>query len=386
MAVHRLEYQEYNAITLILSVVTIMSLCAFQLATKHNTILSVLFHSVTRCSKRLFCFDVPISFTDEGSTVIICLCWILRIVIVVVMCFLWQTCVLTSKALNLNYDFYRQQLVNQCTLMQSDCFGASAPYHFFSFWGKPPELCHQDITDQAIIGRYPYVICISWITPDIILYTSSLGISFALSQMIVILSELVVWSGLETTRFHVWSLVVIAASCLFVAVWISCIFIDVFFDFFTSWLGSVLLLSVPSVLLVCRQIGLHLRKIRDSKLKQWKARADKPLDQLNDESATLPTNVVEALDRSVSNRRPLMFDGELEMTPGAAISGKHSFLEGNASPQQIWNQTREHCKVEKKTVRMKADSTTSVARGADGSPAETVGITQKPTPSTKKQT
>eukprot|EP00922_Rhytidocystis_sp_ex-Travisia-forbesii_P072655 GHVS01108326.1.p1 GENE.GHVS01108326.1~~GHVS01108326.1.p1 ORF type:complete len:365 (+),score=31.58 GHVS01108326.1:79-1173(+) len=364
MAVHRLEYQEYNAITLILSVVTIMSLCAVQFASKHNSILSVLFHSVTRFSKRLFCFDVPISFSEEGNT----------------------TCVLTSKALNLNYDIYRQQLVNHCTLMQSDCFGASAPYHFFSFWGKPPELCHQDVTDPAIIGLYPYVICISWITPDIILYTSSLGISFALSQMIVILSELVVWSGLESTNFHVWSLGIIAVSCLFVAVWISCIFIDVFFDFFTSWLGSVLLLSIPSVLLVCRQIGLHLRKIRDAKLKQWRARADKPLDQLHDESVALPTNVVEALDRSVSCRRPLMFDGELEMSPGGANSGRRFFLDGIASPSDTRNPTRENGKVEKKTVRMKPDRATDVAHGADGSPAETVGITQKPTPSTKKQT
>eukprot|EP00922_Rhytidocystis_sp_ex-Travisia-forbesii_P047586 GHVS01070894.1.p1 GENE.GHVS01070894.1~~GHVS01070894.1.p1 ORF type:complete len:229 (+),score=22.17 GHVS01070894.1:55-687(+) len=200
------NYQVYNALTLVLSSCMIAALFTFQMLIRNEGLLAVAFHCIRKSNKRrLLCYDTDITLSSEGMHVKNYLMWLLRTVIVVVMCFLWQTCIFSYRALNLNYRIYRQLLLQECFFRGADCFGASQPWYFFVFWAQPDEICgklldtSEGYIEQLLLPYYPYAICIRWIIPDSLLYTTNLAIAFSLSQMIIILSEVMIWILLQTS-------------------------------------------------------------------------------------------------------------------------------------------------------------------------------------------
>eukprot|EP00922_Rhytidocystis_sp_ex-Travisia-forbesii_P002535 GHVS01003763.1.p1 GENE.GHVS01003763.1~~GHVS01003763.1.p1 ORF type:complete len:373 (+),score=31.23 GHVS01003763.1:187-1305(+) len=309
------NYQSYNAITLVLSSFIIAGLFIFQMLVRHDSLLAVTFHCIRRSSnRRLLCYDTDITLSPDGLHVKNYLMWLQRTVIVVVMCYLWQTCIFSYRALNLHYVSYRQLLRRECVEGGADCFGASQPWYFFVFWALPDELCNGlsvDATDGDILNyfipSYSYAICIRWIAPDTLLYTTNLAIAFSLTQMIIILSEVMIWILLETNWYTVWSGALWVVSAIFLAFWMTSIFVGVLFPFFTSWLGFVELLSVPLVLFCCRVIANSLRKIKGIRVQVWAAKADKPISHLAEEHILLnrPSSIAnfQQLGSSVFSQR-----------------------------------------------------------------------------------
>eukprot|EP00922_Rhytidocystis_sp_ex-Travisia-forbesii_P055791 GHVS01082611.1.p1 GENE.GHVS01082611.1~~GHVS01082611.1.p1 ORF type:complete len:432 (-),score=40.95 GHVS01082611.1:205-1500(-) len=344
-------YQEYNAFTLSLSLFMVLGLVLFQFLIRDDGLLSVAFRCVNGTNnRRLTCYNTDICWSTDGAHVKYHLRWLLRTVIVVVACYLWQTCIVSYKALNINYYNHRLIFREECKMRAADCFGASKPWHFFLFWSVPDELCSTttDFTDTAIsdniIPQHSFVICIRWISPDSLVYTAHLAIAFALSQMIVSLSEVVVWILLETQWPKVWSVGLVCISIAFLVFWISSIFIGMLFSFFTSWLGFVELLSVPLVLLCCREIARSLRRIRRLRVQKWAAKADKPVAQLAEEEVLLAaTSNIQALHqlRSVDLSVDITPEGDNNRSSGGvggvnlALSRlRNTYARGRNNPHQ----------------------------------------------------
>eukprot|EP00921_Rhytidocystis_pertsovi_P001942 GHVQ01003300.1.p1 GENE.GHVQ01003300.1~~GHVQ01003300.1.p1 ORF type:complete len:406 (-),score=37.32 GHVQ01003300.1:935-2152(-) len=322
------EYHLYTTLSLVLSCIILLCLFGFHHVSAHQPLLVVMFRSVTRAQKRLFCFEIDLTGSKEGKRVQSCLRGLLRTVVVLVLCFLWQSCVLRYRVFNLNHTVDIRELVAQCQIFETDCFAASSPMHFFLFWHTPTQIC-SSATVSAIVGPpsinlfdvggvngyvarpneidvrgmgtttgsggvdiaydvsqdvldvNPFVICMRWVPPDTLLWTTQLAIAVALCHMVVTLSEVMVWIVLETRHHRTCSIGVLVVSVLLFAGWVGSMFVDEFFVFYGSWLGFAQLLSVPIILLICRQISTDLRCIRHAKIHRWKANANRPIDQLD---------------------------------------------------------------------------------------------------------
>lgn len=292
----------------------ITALLLFQLILRYDSVLTVCFHSIQLRGMRLRCFEVDITvYNDDSESLRDYLRWLIRIVIVVVFCYVWQTCFISYKAFHLqpsSPSCYIRDIFDQCR-RKADCFASSKPFYFFlsSWWHEPPQICDEGdyptstisllLSDEnkayaALINRIlpdkPFVVCVRFIHPNNVNYTTQLAISFALSKMIVLFTELTVWILLETKRFYLCNVTLLIITLLFFFIWITCMFIPTIFTFVVSWLGFVELLSIPLILLACRQIATHLRRLKSLKFNTWKLAADRSIDHLRGEEELLDLN------------------------------------------------------------------------------------------------
>ncbi|KEP63772.1 UNVERIFIED_CONTAM: hypothetical protein HHA_231220 [Hammondia hammondi] len=348
-------YQVYNCFTLVLSCTVLLFVLAIHEMSLYASILPHAFQMVTLRKRRIYCFEVDISSGPAARKVRMQYVWLLRTAVLVVACYLWQTCVLSYWAFDAREASGKQSLLDACGNDGADCFGSAHNYDFFSVNASPANLCVKyDLaailrpeTQEEIYTKYRYVTCINFVTPNTLVYTQHLAIAYALAKMIITLFEVLVWL-LYRSRSSILPTVVFAVGVVFLAVWIGSIFIPRLLSFFSSWIGYVMLLSVPIVLWTALLAAHYLRKIQHQKWTLWKIQANRPMARAED-----PDNDFRLLR---SNSALMETDHREDGTgsPSAGDRSRRSFV----SPR--------HSGVSPVAVQASSENRHSQAAGVDG--------------------
>ncbi|CBZ53372.1 conserved hypothetical protein [Neospora caninum Liverpool] len=282
-------YQVYNCFTLVLSCAVLMFVLVIHEMSMSASILPHAFQMVTLRKRRMYCFEVDISSGPAARKVRMQYVWLLRTAVLVVGCYLWQTCVLSYWAFDFRDASGKQNLVSACQNDGADCFGTKHNFDFFSVNASPTNLCVKyDLAatlrtevQEEISSQYRYVTCINFVKPNTLTYTQHLAIAYALAKMIITLFEVLVWL-LYRSRSSLLPTVVLAVGIVFLAVWVGSIFIPRLLSFFSSWIGYVMLLSVPIVLWTALLAAHFLRKIQHQKWTLWQIQANRPMARAED--------------------------------------------------------------------------------------------------------
>ncbi|PFH38659.1 hypothetical protein BESB_010010 [Besnoitia besnoiti] len=282
-------YQVYNCFTLMLSCIILFCVLLIHEMSRSASVLPHAFQMITLRKRRMFCFEVDISSGPCARKVRMHYMWLLRTAILVVGCYVWQTCLLSYWAIDYRDTSARASLVTACTVDDADCFGSRHNYDFFSVNAAPPNLCvkysYEDLRteriQEEIRENYRYITCIGFVRPDTLTYTQHLAIAYALTKMIITLFEVLVWF-LYRSRSSLLAIVVLVVGIIFLGVWVGSIFIPRLLTFFGSWIGYVMLLSVPLVLWTALMAAHNLRKIQHQKWTLWQIQANRPVATAED--------------------------------------------------------------------------------------------------------
>lgn len=284
------SYQTYNLLTLVLSSIFIVCLFVMYSISRTVSILPHAFRMVTLERRRMHCFDVDITSGRQAHKVRMLYIWMLRASILVMFCFVWQYCVLTYKAIDFSHPRGPLQLYLQCVVWESDCFGEKSHHTFFDFYANPTNVCLafkeikrnqiEQVMDQ-ILEKHRYLLCMRFVSPDAMVYTSGVSIAFALGYLIITGFEVLVWL-LYRTRERWLPILIFTIGIAVFALWIGSLFIPQLFTFFGCWISFVMVLTVPWILWLALAAAYNLRKLQHQKWALWQEQANRPLDELVD--------------------------------------------------------------------------------------------------------
>ncbi|PHJ16540.1 transmembrane protein [Cystoisospora suis] len=304
-------YQVYNCFTLLLSCLILFCVFVVHQMSRNASVLPHAFQMVTLHKRRMYCFEIDISTGACARKVRIQYMWLLRTAMLVVGCYVWQTCILSYWSIDFADSSGLKSLLSACVEDAADCFGSRVNHAFFSVNADPTNLCTKyekelysfiiqsatagggskpsPLTSAAtgvsmslaafrkeILQDYRYITCINFVKPNTITYTQNLAIAYALGNMIVTLFEMLVWL-LYRSKTSLLPVLVLVVGILFLGVWIGSIFIPRLLTFFSSWIGYVMLLSTPLILWTALLAAHNLRRIQHQKWSLWQIQANRPL-------------------------------------------------------------------------------------------------------------
>ncbi|OEH74275.1 hypothetical protein cyc_03689 [Cyclospora cayetanensis] len=254
------------------------------------SILPQAYRMVTLEKRRMHCFDVDITSGRQAHKVRMLYIWMLRAAILVMFCFVWQYCVLNYKAIDFSHPRGPLQLYLHCVLWESDCFGLKHHHSFFDFYANPTNVCTtfkeiasnriDEVADQ-ILDQHRYLLCVHFVSPDAMVYTSGVAIAFALGYLILTGFEILVWLLYRSTDRWLPILIFTVGIAVF-TLWIGSLFVPKLFTFFGCWISFVMVLTVPWILWLALAAAYNLRKLQHQKWALWQEQANRPLAQLGE--------------------------------------------------------------------------------------------------------
>lgn len=290
------SFQAYNVLTLVLSSIFILCLVVLYTLSRTVSVLPHAYRMVTFERRRLFCFGVDITSGRQAHKVRMLYVWMFRAALLVMFCYMWQSCVLNYKAIDFSSHRGPHELQRQCVDKEADCFGAPQHYRFYDFYATPTSVCplYPEIqqgnikeVQRDILSKYPYILCLSFVQPDALVYTGSVAVAYSLGFLILTAFEVLVWL-LYRARKRWLPVVVFLLGFGVLGVWIGSLFIPSFFTFFGNWIGFVMVLTVPWNLWLSLAAAYNLRKLQHQKWALWQEESNRSAASAISEASAAP--------------------------------------------------------------------------------------------------
>lgn len=255
----------YTLLGLVLSGIILLCLQVLHMVQRRYPILMRAFTSMLQVHKhRLRCFNVDVTLEQEGRRIRSRCLWTLRLAVVVVLCFLWQSIVLfqvtawvetpSSSAITEIEDFCRIGL---------RCFRYERLTEVLFRWTllhRAEELC-SDVAGRIDRG---YATCVGIPRPGSLTVAASVAVSYAMYRLILVAFQFVAWLVFRSEGRAV-ELTLVVLSVLSLIFYLVAMFLPWGF-FYDAWFTSVTYLSLPVILLTGRAVGASARCVLQRRL------------------------------------------------------------------------------------------------------------------------
>eukprot|EP00388_Colpodella_angusta_P031443 GDKK01022903.1.p1 GENE.GDKK01022903.1~~GDKK01022903.1.p1 ORF type:complete len:389 (+),score=67.98 GDKK01022903.1:28-1194(+) len=263
MGTDTFTYREFQAITLILAFVMLISLGILELIFKKFNVLRECFHMMTFRKKRLFCHDIDITTHPNGRVVRSESKSCIRVTVLMALAYIWTTCVIkqqTFPSSKIPYD--------ECS-KGSYCFATKFAFDTL-FDGEQPPSCSDFINDPSKVPENSFINCSTPIKPDLILWIQHLAIAYAFSTLCIRMYECLTYASSRSIAFE--RFLYIVAVCYTVAMLV--LFLSgLIASFISSFVALWITFSFPVYFKLGAWAGNHLRELRRSEFIQNQAKA-----------------------------------------------------------------------------------------------------------------
>lgn len=261
----------YYILSLVLPVLVLLTLLGVAYLRHRFHVFPHVFSSMLSVQRRqLQCFGVTISFTPAyGPVMASCNC-ILRVAIVVVWCFMWQSCIMFQTTTFINGDVDAGRVRDACNVGLV-CFSYKRIWDMIIPWIRASSAVHPLCDEADSITPAPpssssslpnasshvFVTCLGIPYFDTLLLTTRVSIAYALHKLIIASFQMVALLVYQSKG----QWVPIGVFCVSVAcmiLYVVALFVPQLF-FSDTWFSSVTYLSLPIILLGSRTAGLAVR-------------------------------------------------------------------------------------------------------------------------------
>jgi hypothetical protein len=248
----RFTYLEYQLMMLCLAGTMCLSLVAIELIMKRYQVLPLLFPGMFSIrGRRLYFFDNDVDDVGMAKKLRGEAKQLMRIVLFVVLSYLWQHCVLATHQ-SFGKEFPREQCDRDM-----DCF--SSELHVATFFTRQYEPVDCTSTRQMFESRVA-VSCVAFIQPTASNWLMHLAIAHSITQLNFKCFEVGVWvTGSSMWARRIACAITIVTFCFTV----SLFFIGSLTNFTSSWLSVVTSFWIPIFVLTTCQTGKILQQIRE---------------------------------------------------------------------------------------------------------------------------
>lgn len=263
----------YYVLSLVLPFLVILTLSLVSYLRQRYHVFPHVFSAMLSVQHReLHCFGVSISFTSAyGAVVASCNC-ILRVAIVVVWCYMWQSCIMFQTTTYITGTVDSRRLQNACEAGLV-CFSYKRIWDMILPWSRASSavqpLCTRTsmlenaadgggtISSKIAISNI-FVTCLGIPYFDTLLLTTRVAIGYALYKLIIASFQMVALLVYQSKGqwAHV-GLFCFSVACILL--YIVALFLPRLF-FSDTWFSSVTYISLPIILLGSRTAGLAVRE------------------------------------------------------------------------------------------------------------------------------
>ncbi|CEM07764.1 unnamed protein product [Vitrella brassicaformis CCMP3155] len=257
---------EYQLLTLSLAVFMCFCLGVLEYVLRRFSILPLMFTMLTIQRRRMYCFEVDISLTQEGKHIRQQCKMMLRITLIVVLSYVWQGCVLESVTIT-GGSFPTEECEQD-----KDCFAATLS--FDTLFQQSHKSIDCDKPEEYDSEKYIVVNCLSFVNPNAVLWMEKAAIAYSLGLLLLRAFEILLW---VCSRSLAWMRIVLFVLITYTIALIVLFFAGYMATFVSSWLAYVMMFSFPGVLLFTQRAARCLRELRRQLYAQYQQEATKSL-------------------------------------------------------------------------------------------------------------
>jgi hypothetical protein len=263
------SWTTYQLYMMCLSIALVLALFGAEFFLRKFEIIHVIYNQMLRLKeRRLICFnqfDVTDNYEIVSSAVMMT-----RLTIVLVICYIWQFCVLESYAFT--DSTFPSSICNPTSTFE--CF--QTPLRWDSFLvasTMTPIDCSKGAAGFVPIADSFGVGCFRTIPQNAAAWLQTLAIGNALGLFTTRIYEVLVWLCFSSLASLIGFTLLLIASAVAV---VASTLLGYFSSFSNSWLGFIAMAIFPFILFVVRSAAVELRQIhrREMKMVQQQAKAD----------------------------------------------------------------------------------------------------------------
>jgi hypothetical protein len=286
-----------------LSILLVIALVVGEVLLRKFDILHVIYNQMLRLKdRRLICFnqfDVTDNREVTGPTLMMT-----RLTIVLVLCYIWQFCVLESY-------FYVGSVFpdSLChSLSEFSCFQTPMRWDSFLRAGDMTQIdCSKGSVGFVPVDASYGVACFRVIQQNAAIWLQSLAVGNALGLFLTRIYEVLVWLAVSSVA----CLIATTLLCILTVIAvIGATFVGIASSLSNSWLGFMAMAVLPFLLFVVRACAMELRKIKRKELERIQRQTKADFNKIALEFAS-------GSEVSYMTPQPIAHQGDIRQRPSS---------------------------------------------------------------------